>query len=104
MSEKTFFLTFDGAPHPPQTDNVLAKLEKHAIKATFFMEGHRLESEGECGRRVLAAGHEVGNHSYSHPEFNTIPIEQCREEIQRTDNIIFDQLGIRPRYMRPPAG
>ena len=84
MQPKTFYLSFDGSPHPPATDRLLNALERYNIKATFFMEGRRLEKEADCARRVLAAGHDVGNHSYNHPEFDKIPIAECIKEVELT--------------------
>lgn len=104
MAAKTFYLSFDGAPNPPGTDNVLAALARHEVKAAFFMEGRRLEDQAECARRVLAAGHDIGNHSYNHPEFDTVPLEVCIEEVEKTDQILFEKLGIQTRLLRPPAG
>lgn len=104
METKTFYLTFDGSPNPPGTDNVLAALARHGVQASFFMEGRRLVDQAECARRVMAAGHDVGNHSYNHPEFDTVPIEVCIEEVEKTDRIVFEKLGIKLHYLRPPAG
>ncbi len=101
---KSFYLTFDGAPNPPGTDYILDVLASHAVSATFFMEGHRLEHAADCGARVLAAGHEVGNHSYSHPKFDQISLEAALEELQQADDILAAKLGIRPRICRPPYG
>lgn len=102
--DKKFFLTFDGAPNPPNTDRILVKLDKHEIKATFFMEGKRLEKEAECGRRVLTAGHAIGNHSYSHPDFSTLTAENQIEEILRARRVIFKILGVETLLVRPPFG
>lgn len=104
MAERSFFLTFDGAPNPPGTDAVLDALDRHRVRATFFMEGRRLESEAECARRVLKAGHDVGNHSYNHPEFDSLSIDSCLEEVRKTDAIVYQELGIKLRLFRPPAG
>lgn len=104
MQSKTFYLSFDGSPHPPATDRLLNALERYDIQATFFMEGKRLEKEGDCARRVLAAGHDVGNHSYNHPEFDKIPIAECISEVERTQVIMHQELGFYPTLLRPPAG
>lgn len=101
---KSFYLTFDGAPNPPGTDRILRVLEKHVVKATFFMEGRRLEEEDKCAFRVLQAGHDIGNHSYNHLDFASIPLETCIEEVNKTDQILFTKLGIKTRLFRPPAG
>lgn len=101
---KTFYLTFDGSPNPPATDNLLKALDAYGIKATFFMEGRRLEKEAACARRVHVAGHDIGNHSFNHPEFDKIPIEECINEVNLTQEIIYRELGFYPTLLRPPAG
>jgi peptidoglycan-N-acetylglucosamine deacetylase len=104
MERKNFYLTFDGSPNPPGTDNILQVLARHGVQAAFFMEGRRLEKEAECARRVLRAGHDIGNHSYNHPEFDKVSLEVCLEEVEKTDRILQEQLGIKPVLLRPPAG
>ncbi|NPV76713.1 MAG: polysaccharide deacetylase family protein [Anaerolineae bacterium] len=104
MKEKPIFLTFDGAPNPPATDRLLAALDRHQIKATFFMEGKRLEEEADCARRVAAAGHDIGNHSYNHPLFDLIPLDECIREVEMTQETIYKELGFYPTLLRPPAG
>lgn len=101
---RSFYLSFDGSPNPPATDTLVQALDSYKIKATFFMEGRRLENEAECARRVQAAGHDIGNHSYNHPEFDKIPIEECIREVDLTQDIIFKNLGFNPKLLRPPAG
>jgi peptidoglycan/xylan/chitin deacetylase (PgdA/CDA1 family) len=104
MVEKSFYLSFDGSPNPPATDKLLATLDRHGVKASFFMEGRRLETEADCARRVAAAGHDVGNHSYNHPLFDKIPIEECIREVEMTQEIMHKELGFYPTLLRPPAG
>ena len=101
---KNFYLSFDGSPNPPATDHLLNVLEFHNIKATFFMEGKRVENEPDCARRVQAAGHDIGNHSYNHPEFDKIPIAECIQEVNLTQEIIKKELGFYPTLLRPPSG
>lgn len=97
-------ITFDGAPNPPGTLDVLAALDRHGIRGSFFMEGHRLEHEAETALRVKAAGHDIGNHSYSHPMFDQIDLETARVEIERTDRLLREKVGVETRWFRPPAG
>ena len=85
-------LTFDDGPHPPYTEKLLDVLAKHKVKATFFMIGSRIEKYPETVQRVIAEGHQVGNHSYSHPVLGFQPPAQVRKEIERTDNLLR-QLG-----------
>ncbi|MBE0685792.1 MAG: polysaccharide deacetylase family protein [Anaerolineaceae bacterium] len=101
---KAFYLSFDGSPNPPATDRLLKCLSNYGIQATFFMEGRRLETEADCARRVQAAGHDIGNHSYNHPEFDKIPIQDCIREVAFTQAIIHKELGFFPTLLRPPAG
>jgi peptidoglycan/xylan/chitin deacetylase (PgdA/CDA1 family) len=104
MLPKTFYLTFDGSPNPPATDRLLQKLASFNIQASFFMEGFRLGKEAECAKRVLDAGHDVGNHSYHHPQFDEITLQECISEVEMTQEIIFQNLGFYPKLLRPPAG
>lgn len=102
--KKAFYLSFDGSPNPPATDRLLNCLATYGIQATFFMEGRRLETEAECARRVQAAGHDIGNHSYNHPEFDKISIQECIREVELTQAIIHKELGFYPALLRPPVG
>ena len=81
--KKRMAITFDGAPNPPGTLNVLAALAKHGIKGTFFMEGHRLEKEAATAIEVKNQGHEIGNHSYSHPMFDEIDFANCTKKLKK---------------------
>lgn len=102
--QKAFYLSFDGSPNPPATDRLLNCLSNYGIQATFFMEGRRLETEADCARRLKEAGHDIGNHSYNHPEFDKIPIQECIREVALTQAIIQKELGFFPTLLRPPAG
>ncbi len=102
--DKRFYLTFDGAPHPPKTDRLLEKLAQHGIPATFFMEGKRVDDEPDCARRVQAAGHAIGNHSYTHPDFSTLSLSACEEEIQKAQAALSRHLGFTAKLLRPPFG
>ncbi len=101
---KRFFLTFDGAPHPPNTNKLLDVLSKYNVKATFFIEGHRMEKEWPCAKRIIDEGHAIGNHSYNHPDFKTLSLQQCIEEVESADDIIQKKLGIKTPLLRPPNG
>ncbi|MDO9087037.1 MAG: polysaccharide deacetylase family protein [Anaerolineaceae bacterium] len=104
LPQNNFYLSFDGSPNPPATDRLLNALANYGIMATFFMEGIRLENEPDCARRVQAAGHDIGNHSYNHPEFDKISIQEAIIEVELTQQIIFRELGFYPTLLRPPAG
>ena len=96
-------LTFDDGPSP-DTEGILDVLAEHQLSATFFMVGREVEKFPRIARRVLAEGHEVGNHSYSHP----ICLLQRRagtlDQLSRTQDAITETIGIRPTLARPPYG
>jgi peptidoglycan/xylan/chitin deacetylase (PgdA/CDA1 family) len=100
----TFFLTFDGAPHPPFTDTLLRSLDQHRVRATFFLEGHRLVDAAECARRIVAAGHEIGNHSFSHPNLDELGDDEVVGEVLRAREIIERETGVVTDQFRPPWG
>ena len=91
-SQRVVALTFDDGPHPPYTDRLLDVLAKHGVKATFFMIGNRIEKYPETVRRVIAEGHQIANHSYSHPVLGLRLPGRIRREIERTDSLLR-QLG-----------
>jgi peptidoglycan-N-acetylglucosamine deacetylase len=103
-TDKLFYLTFDGAPNPPGTDRILAVLARHGVRSTFFMEGHRVEKEIECGRRVLANGHVIGNHTYSHDRFEEGGAEFALADVQRADLALQTHLRMNTNLVRPPWG
>jgi peptidoglycan/xylan/chitin deacetylase (PgdA/CDA1 family) len=87
-SERVVALTFDDGPHPTNTVRMLDLLDRHGVTATFFMMGRNVERHPAIAREVLARGHEVGNHSYSHPKLVLMSPGRVREEIERTDRLL----------------
>ena len=85
--QRVVALTFDDGPSPPYTDQLLDVLAKHNVKATFFMIGNRIEKHPETVRSVMAEGHQVGNHSYSHPLLGFLPPNWSVEKL-RTDKLL----------------
>src|SRR5258708_5569328 len=96
-------LTFDDGPSP-DTECILDVLAEHHINATFFMVGREVESFPGIAQRVLAEGHEVGNHSYSHPLYLLKRGSETREQVQRAQDVIVETIGVRPILARPPYG
>ena len=92
-NQRIVALTFDDGPSPPNTERLLEVLAKHDVKATFFMIGNRIERHPETARRVIAEGHQVGNHSYSHPLLGFLPPTSVQRQIERTDKLIR-QVGV----------
>ena len=103
-SEKVVALTFDDGPDPAGTTAVLESLAKNDVLATFFVMGHRAESYPALLKNIYSAGHELGNHSYSHKDFNRINCQQIRNEITHTNEIIYKITGQKAVLFRPPGG
>ena len=103
MDENYCALTFDDGPSPHTTPRLLDMLASYGIPATFFMVGRNAEHHPELVRRIEAEGHEVANHSYSHPNLRKLSLERKRAEIASTDAILRS-IGVTPRFMRPPYG
>jgi peptidoglycan/xylan/chitin deacetylase (PgdA/CDA1 family) len=97
-------LTFDDGPNPAWTPKLLDVLAAHDVRATFFMLGGFAEAQPELVRRVAAAGHLIGNHTWSHPNLSRTPAARVREELVRTSNLLEQILGARVEYFRPPFG
>ena len=103
-SQKVVALTFDDGPVPGATAQVLSALEEGQVRATFFVTGAELEKHMDEGKRIVAAGHELGNHTYSHERMVLVTPSFVRREIERTDELIRDA-GYRGEiYFRPPYG
>lgn len=103
-SKKEIALTFDDGP-TIYTEQVLDLLADHRIKATFFCIGTQIEKNPQIFKRIIADGHTIGNHTYSHPKqlgfYNT---EKVHNEIKKCDEIIQEYGGIKTTFYRPPFG
>lgn len=95
--------TFDDGPGPRWTSMVLDVLDDHQVPATFFMVGERLAAHAGLVAHRLGR-HEVGNHSWSHPDFGELDVSVIRDQIGRTHETIRRLTGQRPRLLRPPYG
>jgi peptidoglycan/xylan/chitin deacetylase (PgdA/CDA1 family) len=96
-------LTFDDGPSS-DTERILDILEEHKLRATFFMIGRHVEQLPQTARRVADEGHEIGNHSYSHPIFLYQNSKATRHQLERTQAIITASTGVTPKLARPPCG
>lgn len=97
-------LSFDDGPHPSFTPKILSLLEKYGIKATFFMIGCNVANYPEVAKRVAAAGHEIGNHTYTHPHMKQLSLEELLGEVRRTEDVLRENGIEKPRLFRPPEG
>ena len=100
---KVIALTFDDGPGP-YTAHLLDILDQHGAKATFFLIGSKVSAQADVLRRMHSRGHQLGNHSWSHPELPKLPIDQIAGEIDRTNNAIKQATGVKPTILRPPYG
>lgn len=97
-------LTFDDVPDNRFTPMVLDVLKKYGVKATFFVVGNRAEAHPDMVKRIIAEGHVIGTHSYSHSNLIKLDDARFRDEILRTEKILGDMIGYTPRLFRPPYG
>lgn len=98
-------LTFDDGPDPQRTSAVLDLLARQGVRATFFVVGARAEAHPELVRRMVAEGHVVGNHSYTHSwRFPLRSLGRTVEELRRTGEVLHRITGRQPRLFRPPFG
>jgi peptidoglycan/xylan/chitin deacetylase (PgdA/CDA1 family) len=97
-------LTFDDGPTPGVTNRILDELKQRKLHATFFMIGQRIAAEPDLARRVLAEGHEIASHSFTHPNLTALPDAQVEAEIQETQDVMSELLNHRARWFRPPFG
>ncbi len=102
--DKVVALTFDDGPDPRYTGRVLDILKKNKIHATFFVCGKMLEANPELGRRIVADGHVLGNHTETHPHLETMGNPSARLELQRCEDRIESITGRRTYLFRPPRG
>jgi peptidoglycan/xylan/chitin deacetylase (PgdA/CDA1 family) len=97
-------MTFDDGPHPTHTPRLLDMLRERGLRATFYLIGNRVVQYPDIARRIAEEGHEIGNHSWSHPFLNRLSDGAVMREIDQTTNAIFQVTGRPPVTFRPPYG
>lgn len=102
---KVAYLTFDDGPDDKNTPAVLDVLKEAGVKATFYVTGAQAEAHPDVLRRIYAEGHAIGNHSYDHRYEKLYPsVDGFFREMERTDEVIYGILGVRPLILRAPGG
>jgi peptidoglycan/xylan/chitin deacetylase (PgdA/CDA1 family) len=98
-------LTFDAGASSKPTPGLLRVLAGKGVKATFFLTGKWVEQNPDLTRQIIAAGHEIGNHTYSHPDLRKLSDDEIREQLAKTEEIVQAVAGVSTKpYFRPPFG
>lgn len=97
-------LTFDDGPDPELTPRILEVLAEHGVQATFNVMGWNALRHPDLVRAVVAAGHELGNHTWTHQDLALQSTLQTRRQLERGREAIERTAGVRPRFFRPPRG
>ena len=102
MPAGTIALTFDDGPDPRWTPQILDVLRRHNARATFFVVGARVNQHPELVRRILAEGHEIGSHGFTHTDLAVLPAWRRSLELTLTRNAVAGATGLQPTLLRPP--
>jgi len=97
-------LTYDDGPNDSSTLPLLDVLAKYGVKATFFLIGRHVQSRPAIARRVVEAGHSIGNHTYSHPNLIFSSLQRLRHELALCERVLADTVGVHARLFRAPFG
>jgi len=99
---KKVAISFDDGPDPTWTPKILDILKKYNVKGTFFMIGEEAEDNVSLMQRVYREGHEIGNHTFTHPDISEISERQVDLQLNLTEDLFGAALGVHPVYFRPP--
>ena len=102
--EKKIALSFDAAWGAEDFNTIMGILDKHEIKTTFFMTGEWVEKYPDCVKTLVEKGHDLGNHSASHPDMTKLSKEKQREEILKVHEQVKELTGYEMELFRPPYG
>jgi peptidoglycan/xylan/chitin deacetylase (PgdA/CDA1 family) len=97
-------LTYDDGPNDPYTLRVLEVLDKHSVRATFFLIGRYVERWPEIVRQVVKAGHVIGNHTFTHPLLIFQSAAHIKNELESCERALTDAAGEHSKLFRPPFG
>ncbi|WP_162012147.1 polysaccharide deacetylase family protein [Streptococcus sp. S784/96/1] len=101
---KVVALTFDDGPNPSSTTRILDTLKQYNAKATFFVLGNSVVGNEAILKREVAEGHEVGNHTWSHPSLPSLSVNDIKWQMEETTKVITAAIGKPVKFMRPPYG
>jgi len=104
-AQKELYLTFDNGYENGFTPAILDTLHSRHVPAIFFVTGHYVKDQPELLKRMIAEGHLIGNHSWSHPDMSKIPNDRIKEELTKVKDAVTEVTGLKEmRYLRPPRG
>ncbi len=105
LHPKTMYLTFDDGPSPENTNAVLDALKEHNIKATFFLVGKNVERHPEVAKRIVAEGHTIGIHCYSH-DYNSLyqSVDTYVADFEKAKAVVYEATGVEAKLFRFPGG
>ena len=101
---KQLALTYDDGPNDPHTFRLLEVLAKHNVHATFFLIGRYVQQRPDIVRKLVSAGHIVGNHTFSHPNLIFASARQTRTQLQECQRAMTQNIGPHSPLFRPPFG
>ncbi len=104
IEEPLVALSFDDGPHPTYTPRLLDILARHEVVATFFLIGRYVKRHAAIARRIVAEGHDVGNHTYHHRIMPLMTGHRIEQEIRATHETIAETTGLFAHLLRPPMG
>ena len=97
-------LTFDDGPHGTLTPKLLDLLAQRNIKCTFYVIGRNVEAYPDIARRIVGEGHEIANHTWTHPQLSRLSSPRVADELRRTHDKVLEVTGVRMTNLRPPYG
>jgi peptidoglycan-N-acetylglucosamine deacetylase len=95
-------LSFDDGPDPTWTPKILDILKQKGVHGTFMMIGEQAQDNVSLMKRVMAEGHEIGNHTWTHPDISEISPGQVQLQLNLTERLFGSKLGVKPLFFRPP--
>jgi len=97
-------LTYDDGPNDPYTWHMLEVLERHRVKATFFLIGQFARQKPEIARAIVEAGHVIGSHTWNHPNLIFCSNSEVHRQLDEAQKAIVDATGVEAKLFRPPFG
>lgn len=103
-NEKKIAISFDASWGATRTNQILDTLREYDLKTTFFLTGFWVKDYPDCVKLIAEEGHEIGNHTFSHPHLNSLTSDQVKEELEKVENMISEVAGKKTTLFRPPFG